>query len=155
MKVNRLINYIDENGKIVVNHLVNSFLIKSEEDLSVLTNAKCPPGTQAYLIDESKIWELDTNYEWKLKVHKDTNSEVNNFSGSYMIVEIKNNSLNKTWQEICDAISNGKVVFVKYPQGLQYISRMNVHLNHGGSISVNYEYYTAQSPDDYPVFEEQ
>ena len=157
MEVNRLINYIDENGKMIVNHLINSFLIKSEEDLSVLIDAKCPPGTQAYLIDESKIWELDANYEWKLKVLKSANSANNNNNNKIMKVEYieEYQGLNKTWQEIYDAIKDGKIVIIfDHNEYAYYIDLVLAYLQ---SYPTQYRVNTgeisfyASTPDDYPV----
>ena len=108
MEVNRLINYLDANDNAVMKHLVNSFLIRNEDDLNILKDAECPPGTQAYLADESKVWELDANYEWQLK---GGNSEGNdsNTDGIMVVkaplnIEATKYVCDKTWAEIYNAL---------------------------------------------------
>ena len=114
MEVNHLINYVNKDGKIIVNHLVNDYLVKSEDDLATLINLKCAPGTEAYLADESKIWILDNNYEWQVKLSKDSNS----LGINYMIVEAEETEiddlfrLNKTWSEIQNAFAAGVPVWI-------------------------------------------
>ena len=108
MEVNRLINYLDANDNAVMKHLVNSFLIRNEDDLDILKDAECPPGTQAYLADESKVWELDANYEWQLK---GGNGDENNSNTDDIIIvkapldiEAEKYYCDKTWREIATAL---------------------------------------------------
>ena len=110
MEVNYLINYVDENNNIIMKNLAHSFLIKDENDLNILTDANCSPGTQAYLIDKSKIWKLNADREWELVVNKNAST-----TNSCMIVEYNPDTalLNKTWQEIYDAMANDIAVFIR------------------------------------------
>ena len=123
MEVNYLINYVDENNNIIMKNLAHSFLIKDENDLNILTNANCSPGTQAYLIDKSKIWKLNADREWELVVNKNV-STTPSTSNSCMIVEYNSDTgqLNKTWQEIYDAMANSVAVFIRNYYDSSYIS---------------------------------
>ena len=154
MEVNRLINYIDANDNIVMKHLVKNFLIQNEDELAILVNSKYPPGTQAYLADESKVWELDANYEWQLKVKKDSASENNNniFTDA-MIAECDVNTmtLNKTAQEIWDAMNNRMPVFIKSiapSLNIYYDFVVNVQINTNAiDESIEYCFITTLGDD--------
>lgn len=116
MEVNHLINYVNKDGKVIVNHLVNDYLIKSEDDLTTLINLKCAPGTEAYLADGSKIWELDTNYEWQLKTTGTAAEE--GLSGVMVVHDRLINAddaeyrFDKTWNEIRTAMTAGIPVII-------------------------------------------
>lgn len=174
MEVNRLINYIDENDNIVMKHLVKNFLIQNEDGLAILVNSKYPPGTQAYLADESKVWELDANYEWQLKVKEDSASENNNNDNDNydnniltdaMIVECDMNTmtLNKTEQEIWDAMNNHKPVFIYMITSSNVLYDCIVSIVHNNYYYLGDPYctiYTAGDrhfytvePNEYPIMQ--
>lgn len=157
MEVNYLINYVDENNNIIMKNLAHSFLIKDENDLNILTDANCSPGTQAYLIDKSKIWKLNADREWKLIVDKNT-STTPSTSNSCMIVEYNSDTeqLNKTWQEIYDAMANGVTVFIRnfydssYIPFIEYISAPDsLEVNYWLEIDWSVQFY-ADTANDYP-----
>ena len=119
MEVNRLINYVDNEGKIIVNHLVNSYLINNENDLQILTNAKCAPGTRAYLADESKIWMLGSDGQWSEIVGSNSNGDNEVMYVTFTINRDNGLSINcdTEYQDMWDAINNGKKVIAFTNQG--------------------------------------
>ena len=156
MEVNRLINYLDANDNAVMKHLVNSFLIRNESDLAILKDSECSPGTQAYLIDKSKIWKLNTDRKWELVVNKNAST-----TNGCMIVEYNSDTyqLNKTWQEIYDAMTNGIAVFIR---NYYYESYWNSLINNIGTpdssdidsyywLEIDWDYrFYADTANDYP-----
>lgn len=134
---NNLINYVDENNNIIMKHPVNSFLVKSENDLAILTDAKCSVGTQAYLADESKVWELGIDYEWKLiSGASSESSEQVSSSNRFLVLEMYYDSsidvdyLDLTAREIINAYENNNIVFLinkSSPAIIEYRPLLDIH----------------------------
>lgn len=63
---NNLINYVNESGELILTAKVDSFQIRSEDDLDLLLSRNYGPGTEAYLYDDSKRWRLGADMQWHL-----------------------------------------------------------------------------------------
>ena len=120
-----VINYIDSKGKLITNQIINNIQIRTEDDLSLLTE-RCV-GTRAYLPDESKTWVYGADAQW----HEVTNESSGSGNGVLLVHQVYDEdsgstSLDKTWKEIYNAFTTSGAVVEMTNTNTQTISTRNI-----------------------------
>lgn len=112
-----VINYVDSEGNVVTNAIIKSIQIRSEDDIENDIIKNPTPGTRAYLPDESKVWIFGADEEWHLQAisnNGDSSQEDPSERALFLHVVAYDDEeyLDAKWNEIYQAMREGKVVYV-------------------------------------------
>jgi len=128
-----------------------AILVESEADLEHLGEA--PAGSIAYTAGYSSMWQLSAPGSWEA-----IEEEGGSGGGGLVVHMVGDNpvslTLDKTWQEIYDALTAGSYVLAlqQYESGVDQVPINNAEIDGADyCVSVGNQLYKANSADGYPT----